>query len=545
MTDKLVDLLAIRMLKAFTKVHYPMTGAVEASVDVPDDATCNKARRCSPSSRLKPTVKLLEIPSTSLPSSCDPREYGAKADGVSVDTDAINKAIQACPNGQVVLSGGIFVSGTVKLRSDLKLIIESNATLRAAKRGGHHFLKPDKNPYDRYQDYGHSHWKDSLLYANGLKNVTITGKGVIDGAGELSLGPPANPQPKPGDACKMFGIVSSENITISSITMKAGGWFTLLATNVTGLVIESVEVQPDRDGFDIIGCRHVRVNNVHIHGGIDDAVVLKSDFSIGAELESYDIVVSNSIIGSKTCNALNFGSETVGAFHDIFWENLTVTSAGKAGIGILSMDGSRIHSVTYRNIVMKSIATPFYFFIGARMNRPGGIQDHPPGSISNIRLENISCTDIQGNEGKQVGNWTGTLDGQPLDVTYNVTSVHPIGPNISFKDVSLVYKGGGLSHDVEIEPPHLATAYQPRCLGTRPAYGGFFRNVIGVNFDGVKISSQMPDGRPAFLLENVRDVHFYNSEAERSVGLNYDIGVRASSVSEVTVDAADLVVKAL
>merc|ERR1712146_600696 len=126
----------------------------------------------------------------------------------------------------------------------------------------------------------------------------------------------------------MGGLVSSEDITISGISMQSGGWFTMLATNITTLHLTQLNIDAQRDALDIVSCRHVRIDRCTIRGGGDDAVALKSDYSLGSLLESYDIVVSNSHIGSNGCNALQFGSETVGPFYNILFENITVTSAG-------------------------------------------------------------------------------------------------------------------------------------------------------------------------------------------------------------------------
>ena len=120
-------------------------------------------------------------------------------------------------------------------------------------------------------------------------------------------------RPKRGDGCRMFGIVSSSNVAFYDLHMEQGGWFTGLLTNITRLVIDGVTVIAARDCFDIVSSRHVLVQNVHISGGGDDAVVLKSDVSTGEVIPSYNITVRDSVIGSNGCNALQFGSETAGA----------------------------------------------------------------------------------------------------------------------------------------------------------------------------------------------------------------------------------------
>ena len=163
-----------------------------------------------------------------------------------------------------------------------------------------------RNPAPRLllQDYGHTHWADSLFYGHAVSNVTIRGEGVVDGNGALKQG-----QPAPGSGCKMFGLVDSTGVTLSGLTTRGGGWFTILATNTEHLVISGMTIHAARDAIDIMGCRHVLITAMNISGGGDDAVKFGSDFSRGKILESYDVNVTNSVVGSNGCNALQFGSE--------------------------------------------------------------------------------------------------------------------------------------------------------------------------------------------------------------------------------------------
>merc|ERR1719460_2566121 len=124
------------------------------------------------------------------------------------------------------------------------------------------------------------------------------------------------------------------------------------------------EINAVRDGIDICQCRHVRVDRCLIHNGGDDALVLKSDYSTGMPKPSYDHIYSNLIIASKGASALRFGSETVGEIYDILWENITIKEAAKAAIGLVSMDGSHIHNITYRNISAMAAGIPFWLYIG-------------------------------------------------------------------------------------------------------------------------------------------------------------------------------------
>jgi polygalacturonase len=312
------------------------------------------------------------------------RKYGGIGDGKTSNTKAIASAIVDMSCTEVLFpSPGTYLSGTILLRSDLSLNIEEGATLKG-KDG--EFAKAKPNKWDQYQDYGHSHWHDSFIVGDGVRNVTIRGSGTIDG-GTLSTRQPKHS----GGGCRLLALRSCQDVTFADFHTKNGGWFTLLATDVDGLTIRGTTIAAARDGLDVVGCRNVLVEDVDISGGGDDALVFKSDYSVGRVLPTYNVIVRNSHISSNGCNALNFGSETVGDFSNITWENIVVKSAGKAGIGIVTMDGAHIRDVSYKNITMSGTTTPIHVYIGARQRAPV----KKIGAISNIHLEGITATDCK------------------------------------------------------------------------------------------------------------------------------------------------------
>ena len=330
---------------------------------------------------------------------CDVMDYGAVGDGAAVDTAAIAKAIEACEH-VVFPAGKQFLTGTITLRSHLTL--EVNGDILGAVG---HIQKPPKNPFlpktpfepsGGYQDYGHSHWADSLLHGDSVFNVTVMGSGTIDGNGALGQGEPK----KPGTGCKAFGLVGSSFIAIRGVSIKRGGWFSILATDCEQLIISGVTIAAARDAMDIMGCRHVLIEDMNISGGGDDAVKFGSDWSRGKKLGSYNVTVANSVVGSNGCNALQFGSETLGDFYDYSFENITITAAGKAGIGIVTMDGAQISNVTYKHITMQHTTSPIFIYVGGRLrsplNKPGnGGNDTLVGGIRDILIEDVQVSHAQ------------------------------------------------------------------------------------------------------------------------------------------------------
>jgi len=122
----------------------------------------------------------------------DVRAFGAKGDGRTLDTIAINKAIDAAAasgGGIVRFRAGSYLSFTIRLKSNISLYLDHGATIIAAdpkeapKESKAGYDLPEPNAWDMYQDFGHSHWQNSLIAGIGLENVSILGPGMINGKG--------------------------------------------------------------------------------------------------------------------------------------------------------------------------------------------------------------------------------------------------------------------------------------------------------------------------------------------------------------------------
>src|SRR5690606_30272046 len=177
------------------------------------------------------------------------RDYGARGDSVTIETDAINRAIEAAAaagGGTVYFPAGDYSSYSIHLRSNVGLHLEQGATLfAAAPVDGVGYDPAEPGPGNEYQDFGHSHWHNSLMWGVEVENVTIEGQGLINGHG-LSRG-----QSRDGGGVgnKAIALKLSRNITIRDISILNGGHFALLATGVDNLTIDNVKVDTNRDGF--------------------------------------------------------------------------------------------------------------------------------------------------------------------------------------------------------------------------------------------------------------------------------------------------------
>jgi hypothetical protein len=196
-----------------------------------------------------------------------------------------------------------------------------------------------------------------------------------------------------------------------------------------------------------------------------------------------------------------FGSETCGDFSDYVFQDITITKAGKSGLGMVSMDGANISDVHYKHVTMSGTQSPIMEKIGTRRrcgNSPG------IGSVKNITYEDVT--------GTKAGAYSPTLWGQPGHLITNVT----------FTNVELTVPGGHGTMGTGV--PSDTGDYNPRSLGTRPAYGWYLHNVSGISFHNSSVAFDNNDGRPAFLANSGSDIKLDNFGFGKGSGSPFDIG---------------------
>ena len=219
----------------------------------------------------------------------DVRAFGAKGDGKTLDTAAINKAIEAAAagGGTVWFPAGTYLSYSIHLKGKVALYLAPGSTILAADSP----LQPSSEAYDpaesnepweKYQDFGHNHWHNSLIWGEGLDNVAIFGPGLIWGKG-LSRGWNSE-EPKaerPGAGNKTIALKNCRNVILRDFSILHGGHFGILATGVDNFTIDNLKIDTNRDGIDIDCCRNVRVSNCSVNSPWDDGICLKSSFALG------------------------------------------------------------------------------------------------------------------------------------------------------------------------------------------------------------------------------------------------------------------------
>ncbi len=457
----------------------------------------------------------------------DVRVFGATGDGRTIDTPAINRAIDAASTGgggTVYFRAGNYLCYSIHLKSKVAIYFDAGATIVAADLSAdaaHGYdLAESNQPWEAYQDYGHNHWRNSLIWGEGLEGVSICGPGLIWGKG-LSRGWGVGPKAEqPGVANKAIALKNCRNVLLRDFSILHGGHFGILATGVDNLTIDNLKIDTNRDGMDIDCCRNVRIANCSVNSPWDDGICLKSSFALGYARATEMVTISNCLVaGSYEEGALldgtfkrfagdakvprtgriKFGTESNGGFKNITIANCVFD--GCNGLAIESVDGAVIEDVTVTNITMRDLmGAPIFLRLGARMRGPA---DAAVGVLRRVILSNISCSCAPG---ARIASIVAGIPGHAIE-------------DVKLSDIMILHHGGGTRSDAQLQLAEKEKEYpEPNMFGATPAHGFFVRHARGVEMNGIKIEHVNEDLRPAFALEDVEEADFGRIKAGTMAG---------------------------
>src|SRR5262245_2919236 len=343
----------------------------------------------------------------------DVRGFGAKGNGTAIDTPAINKAIEAASSaggGTVYFSAGTYPCFSIHLKNKVTVYLDQGATILAAESGAAGQYDPaEPNQWDKFQDYGHSHWHNSLIWGEGVENVSILGPGMIWGRG-LSRGS-GKEQPKaedPGVGNKAISLKNCRNVTLRDFSILHGGHFGILALATDNFTIDNLTIDTNRDGIDIDCCRNVRVSNCSVNSPYDDGICLKSCFGLGYARATENVTIPNCLVSGfregslldatydrtlprenfKPTGRIKFGTESNGGFKNITVSNCVFEFC--RGLALETVDGGLLEDVTISNIAMRDIVNaPIFMRLGSRMRGPEGVA---VGALRRVIISNVVCS---------------------------------------------------------------------------------------------------------------------------------------------------------
>ena len=412
------------------------------------------------------------------------RDHGARGDGKTSDTAAIQAAIDAVPAGGVVsLPPGEYLSGTLRLRSRLVLQIEAGATLVASPDDAA-FDPHEKLPFETHADEETTDFSHALLQGRGLHHVSIVGPGRIDGNRRSRGGP------------KPIALKQCRDVTISNLTLENAPNYNISLLGCEHVDIRDVTIRNGySDGIDPDCCRYVRIAGCRVESR-DDAIVLKSSLALGVRRPTEYVVVTDCEL-TRVRNGLKIGTESCGDFRNIVFRNCIMTGRSElwipsfmdvrpfpsAGISLQNVDGGRLEQVVVSGLTMRDVRAPIFVRLGER----GQGQTVPlAGTLTKVTIDDIVATGAE---------WTSSILGSPgHDIT-----------EIALSNIRIMGKGGGDAALASRPVPEQLREYPDAArFRNLPAYGLYCRHVTGLRLDRATFRVDEPDGRPALVMDDVR-----------------------------------------
>jgi polygalacturonase len=423
----------------------------------------------------------------------NPLAYGAKGDGVTQDTKAIQSAINdaAVKGGKVILPAGTYLTGTLFMKSYVTLEIAEGAVLLGSTNLNDY---PDTIP--SFQSYNDVFLTQSLIYGDNLTNIAITGRGVIDGQGSSFE---VTTRVKP-DRYKnrpyVIRFIECDNILIENITMRNSAMWMQQYLACEFLTVRGITVfnhaNQNNDMIDIDGCKNVIISDCYGDTD-DDALTFKSTSGRMNE----NITVTNCVLSSHV-NAIKFGTESIGGFKNITISNIIIkpsameetiygVSKGIGGIVLEIVDGGIMDGINISNIIIDGVQTPLFMRLGDRGRTiREGMERPSVGEMKNISISNVTASGAS-----DIGSSIHGIPGHSLQ-------------NISLNNVSITYAGSGTAEDAIRRLPEKEDEYpESNMFGKHPAYGLYIRHAINISLNNIDLRFEETDLRPALTCENV------------------------------------------
>lgn len=442
-------------------------------------------------------------------------KFGAVGDAVTLNTKALQKAIDTCAEtggGEVVVSPGTYITGTIYLRSNVELRLCRGAIIRGSYHNPEHYSAR------------------SLIVADSIENAGISGPGIIDGNARH---PELQKKYQLNDGKRPYAIYykDSKRMSLRDVEVRdAAGW-TIRLFRCDGVIVDGISIfslsMGNNDGIDV-DARNVNITNCHIECD-DDGICLKSD---DPDFMVENITVTNCIIASN-CNPIKFGTASWAGFRNITFSNCVIrpttesniwdwsteyrhvapkTKTGLAGIAIESVDGGIIEQVTFNNITMEGIITPIFICLNhRRMNQHTG----ESGIIRNLMFSNI----IAKAEGIIPTLIAGTPTGRITDIT--------------LRDITVEHAGGEKAMTKAV-PENLKGYPENRMYGREnPAGGLYIRHADNIRVENFRVRQRNTDERPAVFLDDATDIHIEKLQSTGSTAKNR---VQTTRCDQITLD---------
>lgn len=419
-------------------------------------------------------------------------DFGAKGDGTTNDQKAIQKAIDACKpsGGTVLIKKGNFLTGQLRLVSNMELYIDSTATILGIQSDEerdypHHFIET------MYPNRMLDDCQRRLIYGNHVSNVTITGGGTINGQGDLPAWMNVKELGTEKDRPSILAFVGSDNITVSGIKLLKPACWTQVYIACDSLIIKDILVNtgnltPNRDGIDIVDCHHVLIQDCLIQAE-DDGICFKS----GSEYGCNDVVVRRCLIDKlnvKAGNCFKLGTDGLGSFMNFEVSEMKMINAFQnSAIVIESMDGAIIDNLNFSECKISNCGQAFFILLADRKRTVPGRKPRI-GTISNISFRNIKGESFT----QQYPSIITGIKGHNIQ-------------NVTFENISLNLKGG-VDTNNQVVMEYDGKYPEGSKFGNTNASAYFIRHTDQVTFINCENKFETTDSREIIVKEDVKEV---------------------------------------
>jgi hypothetical protein len=419
------------------------------------------------------------------------RQFGAKGDGKTLDTASFQAAIDACVKdrgGTVLVPAGEFLIGSIQLKSNVTFHLAPQARIQGSTN-----INDYKEGMER-GDYGSA----AIIYANDAENVSVEGKGTIDGQGAAFRGRADNDRP----FLVLFN--GCRNLSMRDCFLANSAFWCTHFNGCDSVFIDGIRIRSrvngNNDGLHFDDCRHLHISNCQVVCG-DDACALFGS--------NGDVTITNCSFSTRW-SVFRFGE---GKSENIAISNCVIYDTFGCPIKVQVGKGSRLENVLFSNLVMSNVTGPVYIGLGSP---PRGVQEWwnwtpnpaaqplPGGTVRNIIFEGIRATIAPEPDLKEYP-WERPFPGETRSCI-NLTAVDgQFIEGVTFSNTHITYPGGGTVEEAANRRVVKTSGNEYFQFGVLPGYALYARNVRGLTLDNVRFDLATPDHRPALVFDHVEN----------------------------------------
>jgi polygalacturonase len=440
-------------------------------------------------------------------------KFGAIGDGKTINTIAIQKAIDAASkapkSGRVIVPNGRFLTGNILLKNGVDFHLDNNAVLLGSTN---------------WYDYAPSsrNWR-ALIRCEKQQNISITGKGTIDGQGHILAenivklikdgiikDPNFSDHNYPNERLRpqIIELLDCNDVKIVDINLKNSSCWVQTYSNCTKLLLDKIKVESwaywNNDGIDIVDCKEVVVKNCDINSA-DDGICIKSD---NPTLKCENVSIYNCRVRSNT-TAIKFGTASLGGFKNVTIDSIFVYDTFRTAVALEEVDGGTMEDIKITNIKAVNTGGAVFIRLGKR-NKLGSV-----GIIKNVLIKNlqVDIPQFRPDQGypyilldRSAGYpFPSSIVGLPGEKVKNVV----------LENITINYSGVSLGKPFTDEKitaiPEQADKYpENHMFGKLPAWAFYVRHVDGLLFKNITLKATGQDTRHVMVFDDTQDLHIDN-----------------------------------